>query len=119
MLQILVVMGLLVRVIHLLPALAGLGATLALIPLSAVVGKLMASVRREMVGHTDARVKLATEVITGERAPPAGTGWDVWGALGAAGAAAAGAEGGVSPHAACRPRGEAAAPCMPDAAPRG
>ncbi|PSC76242.1 multidrug resistance-associated 1 isoform X1 [Micractinium conductrix] len=66
--QILVVMGLLVRVIHLLPALAGLGATLALIPLSAVVGKLMASVRREMVGHTDARVKLATEVITGIKA---------------------------------------------------
>lgn len=63
--QILVVMGLLVRVIHWQPALAGLAATLALIPLTMVVGKALANVRRRLVGFTDARVKLCTEVITG------------------------------------------------------
>lgn len=64
-LQILVVMGLLVRVIHWAPALAGLAVTIALIPLSAFVGKRLAAVRRELIGFTDARVKLCTEVITG------------------------------------------------------
>ncbi len=62
-------MALLVRIIHLVPALAGLGATLALIPLSTLVGRAMAAVRKELVAYTDARVKLCTEVITGE--PPA------------------------------------------------
>lgn len=58
-------MGLLVRVINWAPALAGLGVTVALIPLSALVGRTLARVRRELVGYTDARVKLCTEVITG------------------------------------------------------
>ena len=58
-------MGLLVRVIRWAPALAGLGVTVALIPLSAAVGRTLAAVRRELVGYTDARVKLCTEVITG------------------------------------------------------
>ncbi|KAL4446696.1 hypothetical protein ABPG77_007940 [Micractinium sp. CCAP 211/92] len=66
--QILVVMALLVRIIHLVPALAGLGATLALIPLSTLVGRAMAAVRKELVAYTDARVKLCTEVITGIKA---------------------------------------------------
>lgn len=69
--QILVVMGLLVRIIHLVPALAGLAATLALIPLSTLVGRAMAAVRKELVGYTDARVKLCTEVITGKGYPRA------------------------------------------------
>ncbi|PRW61038.1 multidrug resistance-associated 1 isoform X8 [Chlorella sorokiniana] len=66
--QILVVMGLLVRVIHWAPALAGLGATLALIPIAGTVGRALAGVRRRLVGFTDARVKLCTEVITGIKA---------------------------------------------------
>lgn len=32
------------------------------------VGRKLAAVRRELVGFTDARVKLCTEVITGESA---------------------------------------------------
>ena len=60
-------MGLLVRVIHWGPALAGLGVTVALIPLSTVVGKQLAAVRRELVGYTDARVKLCTEATTEDR----------------------------------------------------
>ena len=63
--QILVVMGLLVRVIKWQAALAGLAATLALIPLSIAVGRALASVRKRLIGYTDARVKLCTEVITG------------------------------------------------------
>jgi hypothetical protein len=63
--QILVVMGLLVRVIHLLPALAGLAVCVALIPLSTLVGRQLGRIRRRLVGYTDARVKLCTEVITG------------------------------------------------------
>ncbi|PRW33949.1 ABC transporter isoform A [Chlorella sorokiniana] len=66
--QILVVMGLLVRIIHWAPALAGLGVTIALIPISALVGRQLAAVRRALVGFTDARVKLCTEVITGIKA---------------------------------------------------
>ncbi|EFN56982.1 hypothetical protein CHLNCDRAFT_143584 [Chlorella variabilis] len=67
-LQILVVMGLLVRVIHLLPALAGLGVCVALIPLSALVGRQLGAIRRRLVAHTDSRVKLCTEIITGIKA---------------------------------------------------
>lgn len=58
-------MGLLVRVIHLLPALAGLGVCVALIPLSALVGRQLGAIRRRLVAHTDSRVKLCTEIITG------------------------------------------------------
>lgn len=39
-------MGLLVRVINWAPALAGLAATLALIPIAGAVGKALAGVRR-------------------------------------------------------------------------
>lgn len=46
--QILVVMGLLVRIIHWAPALAGLGVTVALIPISALVSWLLTSNRRAM-----------------------------------------------------------------------
>lgn len=66
LLQILIVMGMLVRIIGWAPALAGLMVTVAIIPLSAVIGKALSVARREMVAQTDDRVKLASEVITGE-----------------------------------------------------
>lgn len=63
--QILVVMGLLVRIMSFWPAMAGLIVTILLIPLSALIGKKQGQVRKEVLKHTDARVKLCTEVITG------------------------------------------------------
>lgn len=73
--QILCVMGLLVRIMHFLPSLAGLGVTMLLIPTSMVLGKRLGASRRAQIKHTDARVKLCSEVITGEaqreaHAPP-------------------------------------------------
>jgi hypothetical protein len=55
----------LVRLLGWPAALAGLSVTVAIIPLSAAVGKRLAQARKDMVNHSDARVKLATEVITG------------------------------------------------------
>ncbi|KAH7620070.1 putative ABC transporter C family member 10 [Nannochloris sp. 'desiccata'] len=66
--QIIAVMALLVRIIHFIPALVGLAVTVALIPLSALVAKALAKVRRKIVALTDARVKLCSEVITGIKA---------------------------------------------------
>lgn len=65
--QILVVLGLLVRVIHVWPAVAGLAVTIALIPMTTLVGRKLSTVRKRLMGYTDARVKLCTEVVTGER----------------------------------------------------
>lgn len=65
--QILVVLGLLVRVIHVWPAVAGLAVTVALIPMTTLVGRKLGTVRKRLMGYTDARVKLCTEVVTGER----------------------------------------------------
>ena len=62
MLQILVVCALLVRVMGIWSAAAGLFVTLLLIPTSSIVGKRLAAARRAVVGQTDARVKLTTEV---------------------------------------------------------
>ena len=62
--QIAVVCLLLVRVMGPLPALAGLGTTLLLIPASSFVGRRLGKARKAVVGHTDARVKLTTEVCT-------------------------------------------------------
>lgn len=67
-LQILAVMALLVRIIHWIPALVGLGVTVALIPLSALVARALAAVRKRIVALTDRRVKLCGEVITGIKA---------------------------------------------------
>lgn len=67
-LQILAVMALLVRIMHFIPSLVGLGVTVALIPLSALVARALARVRKRVVALTDARVKLASEVITGIKA---------------------------------------------------
>ena len=67
-LQIFVVLALLVRVIQPIPALVGLGVTVALIPLSAFVARALGRVRKRVVALTDARVKLCSEVITGIKA---------------------------------------------------
>lgn len=61
-------MALLIRILSVWPALAGLLVTVALIPLTMGLGKLLTRARRQSVAAADARVKLITEVITG--APP-------------------------------------------------
>lgn len=61
-------MGMLVRVIHWLPALAGLLMTALLVPASAMIGRKLSAVRKVLVGKTDARVKLCSEVATGTAA---------------------------------------------------
>lgn len=66
--QIMVVMGMLVRVLRLLPSLSALMVTLLLIPISTLVGRALDRARRDMVQHTDARVKLASEIVTGVKA---------------------------------------------------
>ena len=59
-------MALLVRIMSFAPAMAGLVVTVIMIPLSTFIGKALGKARREMVKQTDARVKLASEIITGE-----------------------------------------------------
>jgi hypothetical protein len=54
-------MALLVRIIRPVPALVGLGVCVALIPMSALVAKALAAVRRQLIGLTDARIKLCSE----------------------------------------------------------
>lgn len=66
--QILVVMGMLVRILGLLSSLSALLVTVALIPISTLVGRALAKARRDMVQYTDARVKLASEIVTGIKA---------------------------------------------------
>lgn len=65
-LQILVVMAMLIRVIGLLPAVAGCGVTIAMIPLITILGKRMLELRKNSMAVTDTRVKLSTEVLTGK-----------------------------------------------------
>lgn len=60
--QILVVLVLLCRVVHVVPAVAGVAVTLLLIPINAAVSKQISKMRREMMKFTDKRVKLVTEV---------------------------------------------------------
>ena len=64
--QILVVMLLLMRIIHLVPALAGLAVTIILVPITTVVSRRLKKVRAALIKCTDDRVKLVTEVITGK-----------------------------------------------------
>ncbi len=66
--QICIVMTLLVRKLTLLPALAGVAVTVAIVPMTMLLGRLLAAARREAVSAADARVKLVTEVITGIKA---------------------------------------------------
>lgn len=63
--QILVVMALLTRIVGLLPALAGLLVSCALVPFSALVGRALAAVRKQQMRATDRRVKLTSEVVIG------------------------------------------------------
>lgn len=58
-------MALLTRIVGPLPALAGFLVSGALVPLSAVVGRALAAVRRKVMHATDRRVQLTSEVITG------------------------------------------------------
>eukprot|EP00889_Picochlorum_renovo_P004424 jgi/Picre1/31454/NNA_006806.t1 len=66
--QILAVMGLLIRIIHFWPAFVGLAVTVTIIPLSTIVARALARIRKRVVKLTDARVKLASEVIIGIKA---------------------------------------------------
>ena len=58
-------MALLTRIVGPLPALAGLAVSGALVPLSALVGRALASVRLKLMAATDRRVQLTSEVVTG------------------------------------------------------
>lgn len=62
-------MGLLMRIIHVVPALAGLSVTIVLVPITTVVSRRLSKVRRALIKCTDDRVKLVTEVITGSPRP--------------------------------------------------
>lgn len=63
--QILVVMVLLTRVIGWAPALCGLLSTIMFIPITFFLGKKLASIRKQLMLQTDARIKLCTEIVTG------------------------------------------------------
>lgn len=67
-LQIIVVMAMLINVMKLWPALAGFLVTVALIPLNTLLGKAVTAVRKKVIAATDARVRMATEVIMGIKA---------------------------------------------------
>lgn len=54
------------RIIHVVPALAGLSVTVVLVPITTVVSRRLSRVRRALIKCTDDRVKLVTEVITGK-----------------------------------------------------
>lgn len=66
--QILVVMAMLVRIMSWAPAFAGLSVTIVMIPTSAIVSRALGRSRKILVKNTDARVKLATEIVTGIKA---------------------------------------------------
>lgn len=63
--QILVVLGLLMRIVGLWSAVAGFTVTVCLIPITTVVSRRLKRVRAALIKCTDERVKLVTEVITG------------------------------------------------------
>ena len=66
--QILIVMGLLVTIMGWAATLAGFAVTVVMIPSSTLVGRYLQASRKEMLKHTDARVKLSTEIVTGIKA---------------------------------------------------
>lgn len=68
MLQILIVMGLLVTIMGWAATMAGFAVTVVMIPSSTLVGRYLQAARKEMLKHTDARVKLSTEIVTGIKA---------------------------------------------------
>lgn len=67
--QICVIMAMLSRLLHWLPALMGLVVTLALAPVSAYLAGQVGAVRKQLMQCTDDRVGLCSEVVTGALAP--------------------------------------------------
>ena len=67
-LQIVSIMLMLSLILGAGPSFAGLGMTIVMIPVGAVVGKKLAKLRKELVSHTDARIKCTSEVISGIKA---------------------------------------------------
>ena len=63
--QIAVIMVLLARLVHWQPALAGVVTTVVLVPITAIITRKAAHVRKRLIGLTDARVKVCTEVVSG------------------------------------------------------
>ena len=68
--QISVIMVLLARLVHWQPALAGVLTTVVLVPITAAITRKAAGVRKRLIGLTDARVKVCTEVVSGVRLDP-------------------------------------------------
>jgi ATP-binding cassette subfamily C (CFTR/MRP) protein 1 len=68
-------MAMLVSVLGPVPAAVALGVTLAIVPASTAVGRRLAALRRGVIAKTDARVKLAAEVVGGIRAVKLGA-WE-------------------------------------------
>jgi len=66
--QVLVTIGLLVRVLGIVPAAVGLLTTIIFIPINMAVGKRIFAYRRKLIGYTDKRVKMVTEVLSGIKA---------------------------------------------------
>jgi hypothetical protein len=66
--QVCVIIYALHNIIGLYPALAGLAATILLVPLNTLTGKIVHRFRKELIAKTDTRVKIMTEIING--APP-------------------------------------------------
>jgi hypothetical protein len=65
--QILVLMLMLMRIMHPLPAVAGFAVTCILMPLTMIAGRMLSKSRKQMVKFTDSRVKLCSEVLSGKR----------------------------------------------------
>ena len=66
--QVLITIGLLMRVLQPVPALVGLATTLCFIPINMKVGKKLFATRRALIAKTDKRVKMTTEVLQGIKA---------------------------------------------------
>ena len=64
-LQVLGVIALLMRLLGLWPALACLAVSLAVVPINLLVLRTQTKLRRQTLVHTDARVKLTGEVLSG------------------------------------------------------
>jgi hypothetical protein len=63
--QVFVIIFLLHRIIGWAPALAGLGATVLLVPLTLVTGGIVLKLRADLIKKTDIRVKFMSEIING------------------------------------------------------
>jgi ATP-binding cassette, subfamily C (CFTR/MRP), member 1 len=63
--QVLIIIYSLHTIIGWWPALAGFAATVLLVPLNTVLGKVVHRLRRDLIQKTDTRVKVITEIING------------------------------------------------------